>query len=150
MGRRRPSPVDTEKALEIAERRRVVASLVAKRMPQVQIAKALGVSQPTIASDIKAIKAAWLEEAKQDVEVVIARELAELEDMEDDAAQAQSDPVWFEKRLKVKERKAKMLGLDAATKSEIAGKNGGPIEFADTRSALAARLTALLTAGEGS
>lgn len=146
----RKHTLDAQKAAEIAERRRVVASLLAKRMPQFEIAKTVGVSTATISRDITAIKAAWLEEAKQDVEVVIARELAELEDMEDDAAQAQSDPVWFEKRLKVKERKAKMLGLDAATKSEIAGKNGGPIEFADTRSALAARLTALLTAGEGS
>ncbi len=140
----------TVKQAEIAERRRVVASMLAKRMPQVQIAKALKVSQWTISNDIKEIKKAWLEAAKADIADIAARELAELEDMEDDAAQAQSDPVWFEKRLKVKERKAKMLGLDAATKSEIAGKNGGPIEFADTRSALAARLTALLTAGEGS
>lgn len=131
---------------DIAARRRLVASLLAKRVPQIDIAKTLGVSPATITTDVKAIRREWQEAARADMEIVVARELAELEDMDSDAALMQSEGSWFDRRLRVKERKAKMLGLDTS-RLEISGQGGGPIEFADARSALAARIAALADAG---
>lgn len=131
---------------DIAARRRLVASLLAKRVPQIDIAKTLGVSQATITTDVKAIRREWQEAARADMEIVVARELAELEDMDSDAALMQSEGSWFDRRLRVKERKAKMLGLDTS-RLELSGQGGGPIEFTDARSALAARIAALADAG---
>ena len=131
---------------DIAARRRLVASLLAKRVPQIDIAKTLGVSPATITTDVKAIRREWQEAARADMEIVVARELAELEDMDSDAALMQSEGSWFDRRLRVKERKAKMLGLDTS-RLELSGQGGGPIEFTDARSALAARIAALADAG---
>jgi hypothetical protein len=131
---------------DIAARRRLVASSLAKRVPQIYIAKSLGVSPATITTDVKAIRREWQEAARADMEIVVARELAELEDMDSDAARMQSEGSWFDRRLRVKERKAKMLGLDTS-RLELSGQGGGPIEFTDARSALAARIAALADAG---
>lgn len=131
---------------DIAARRRLVASSLAKRVPQIYIAKSLGVSPATITADVKAIRREWQEAARADMEIVVARELAELEDMDSDAARMQSEGSWFDRRLRVKERKAKMLGLDTS-RLELSGQGGGPIEFTDARSALAARIAALADAG---
>ena len=131
---------------DIAARRRLVASSLAKRVPQIYIAKSLGVSPATITTDVKAIRREWQEAARADMEIVVARELAELEDMDSDAARMQSEGSWFDRRLRVKERKAKMLGLDTS-RQELSGQGGGPIEFTDARSALAARIAALADAG---
>jgi hypothetical protein len=42
--------------------------------------------------------------------------------------------------LRIQERRAKYLGLDAPQRHELAGKEGGPIEYADYRAALEQRL----------
>lgn len=131
---------------EMAERRRTVASLLAKRATQAEIAQALGVSERTISRDVEAIRAAWLEDTKKDAEIFISRELAELEDMDRDAALRQEEGSWFDRRLRVKERKAKMVGIDKQ-RYELTGKDGGPIDFSDARSALLAAIIGITNGG---
>lgn len=42
--------------------------------------------------------------------------------------------------LRIQERRAKLLGLDAPSKSEVGGPGGGPVEIAGAKEALAALL----------
>lgn len=120
-----------KKEIEIAERRKIVASLLTRRIDQTDIAAMIkkqhpnwDVSQPTISRDIKWLKAQWLEDSKQSVDEFKARELAELDEIERDCAlQFGADKKrkveWIRTRLSVKERRAKLLGLDAPTKSQV-------------------------------
>lgn len=52
--------------------------------------------------------------------------------------------------LKIMDRRARMLGLDAPQRTEITGADGGPIEVSlDARAALAAQLGIKLEEGDG-
>ena len=135
-----------KKETEMADRRRKVAHFLTLRMDQKDIARILNVSTATISHDVRAIKAQWLEATKQDVGIFLARELAELESMDRTAAIKQDDGGWFDRRLRVKERKARMMGTDRQ-KLEVSGNDGGPIECADVRERMAARIAALAAAG---
>ena len=85
----------------------------------------LGVNQSTISRDLKRLQEQWVREASQDIGERRARELAELDDMEKDAAlefNKSKNPQWWHARLKAKERRAKLLGLDAPVKQDITSK----------------------------
>lgn len=120
-----------KKELEITERRKLVASLLTRKIDQIDIAAQIkkahpdwDVSQPTISRDIKWLKQQWLEDSKQSVEDWKATELAELDEMERDCAlqfSSKKSPEWIRVRLSLKERRAKLLGLDAPTKQEVSG-----------------------------
>jgi transcriptional regulator with XRE-family HTH domain len=119
---------------EVSQRRLTVAKLWTRRLTQEEIAAAVGVDQSTISRDIKALMAAWQKEAVSDVTLVRARELADLDAMEREAAMAASVKVspqelarLLEVRLRVKERRARLLGLDAPQRREVTGKEGGAI-----------------------
>lgn len=122
-----------KKEIEMTERRKLVASLLTRKIDQTDIANTIrkqhpdwDVSQPTISRDIKWLKSQWLEDSKQSVETWKASELAELDDMERDCAlqfSTKKSPEWIRVRLSLKERRSKLLGLDAATKSEVSLKN---------------------------
>ncbi len=105
------------KKVEIQERRRKVAILYLQHhMSQEDIARALGIHQSTVSRDLKALEEQWQKEAMQTIEKVKARELAELDMMEREAAlqyQQTKSLKWFNARLKIKERRARLLGLDA-------------------------------------
>lgn len=108
--------------IEITDRRRKVARLLAKKITQVEIAKELGVSQPTISRDVVAIEEEWKREYSEALELIRARELAELRDMERDAAAAFAktrDPRFLQARLATKTRIAKLVGLDAPERREV-------------------------------
>lgn len=114
--------VSRQRKTEIAERRRNVASLYLRHITQEEIAKSMGVSQVTISRDIKKLTEQWMKEANADITTRKARELAELDDMEKDAAlefNKSKRPDWWNARIKAKERRAKLLGLDAPTKQDI-------------------------------
>jgi len=109
------------KADELArERRRAqVAELYLQRMTQTEIARILGVSQPTVSRDIKAIERRWRQQAVDNLDRQKLRELAELDRMEREAAinyQHTHDIKWFRERKWIKEQRAKILGLYAPEK----------------------------------
>lgn len=112
-----PSIANKKKAIE--KRRRQVAELWKRHVDQVTIAKQLGVAQSTVSRDLKAITKRWVEEAVRDVGEIRARELAELSQIEGDASKrfaVEHDYKWLDIRLKCKQRRAAMLGLDRPTK----------------------------------
>lgn len=125
---------------ELASRRQAVASYYLMRVDQNKIAELLGISQPTVSRDINFLIKEWKEESKAVIDDIIARESAELNNMEMEAANnynkakgrkpkyeddpgTPSDPQqmerWMNVRLKIKERRAKMLGLDRPQKVEL-------------------------------
>jgi hypothetical protein len=55
----------------------------------------------------------------------------------------------IETALKIMERRAKLLGLDAPTKQEVSGPDGGAIPIEDARSMLAERIAALAGKPDG-
>ena len=109
----------------IEERRGKVAALWLRRTPKVQIAKTLGVAPNTVSADINWLEECWQKELVKDPVSIRAKELAELDDMEKETARHLGDPKWMDRRIKLKERRAKMLGLDAPGKKEIANPEGG-------------------------
>jgi predicted XRE-type DNA-binding protein len=105
-----------------AEARRVQVSEMYFRlgMRQQEIATQLGVSQPTIAHDMKILLARWREAALIDVSEYRGKELADLAEMERDCAlqfQSTKDPRWITERRMVKKRRAELLGLDAPVRN---------------------------------
>jgi len=108
--------VSAQKRTEIEHRRRQVAQLYLRKVTQEEIAQKLGISQPTVSRDIYYLSQRWQQEALGDMDGRRGRELAELEEMERDCAMQfanAKDARWLSQRLRVKERIAKMLGLDA-------------------------------------
>ena len=84
-----------------------------------EIAERLGVSQPTISRDVAYLVEQARQSAAKDVDEHRARELADLDEMERDAAiqfQSTKDPRWMTERRMIKARRADMLGLDAPNK----------------------------------
>lgn len=121
----RPDHLDK---VEIADRRKKVAGLYLSRVSQNQIAVKLGCSRQTVTQDVKALLIEWREERLGDVESLVVRELAELATIEQQAAQQfalAADPAWLMIRLRAKERRSKMLGLDAPTRTDVT--SGGEV-----------------------
>lgn len=124
------SPERVQKRNEILRRRSLVSSLYMRRLIPREIAEVLGKMEPpivvaamTVWKDIQAIQAEWLKERLANQGIVVARELAELNAMERDCAAQfvqKHEPVWIVQRLKIKERRARLLGLDAPTKIDLA------------------------------
>lgn len=110
------------KQAEIANRRREVAVGLHSKMSATQIAAQLGVSQATITRDWRALATEWKKERQEAAGSIIDVELAGL----DRAHQA----IWpgvcaghlfsIDRMLKIMERRAKLLGLDADVKHQMA------------------------------
>lgn len=132
----------TPKQMEIHERRQKVAQLYLRRQTQEEIGRVLGVSQDTISLDLKALREKWAAENVENLDQVKVREAAELDEMESEAAvefSRRKNWEWFDRRLKVKERRAKLLGLDAPTKTDAnvnIGKLSDAELVAETKAAL--------------
>ena len=59
-------------------------------------------------------------------------------------------PEITDRILRIMERRAKLLGLDAPTRTEVTGKDGGAIEVDDARESIQRKLAGISTAsGEG-
>lgn len=108
---------------EREDRRRKVARLYLNKITQAEIAEKLGVSQPTICRDLKEIEREWRAEYAADFDARRSRELAELQEMEREAAAAfalkRRDPRYLMARLAIKGRIAKLLGIDAPERKEV-------------------------------
>lgn len=123
-------PTNQKKA-EIAARQKQVAALLLNRVSQVDIADKLNVDEATICRDVKALFKKYSAECQEDISHHVARELAELDRMELEASvmyqQFKGDKnkniptnskeanKWLETRLKIKDRRSKLLGLDKLT-----------------------------------
>lgn len=127
------NPAIARKKKSIEERRRQVAELWKRHVDQTTIAKQLGVAQSTVSRDLREITKRWVEEAIADVGEIRARELAELSQIEGDAAKrfaVEYDHKWLEIRLKCKQRRAALLGLDMPMKvaqTDSAGNDLPPV-----------------------
>lgn len=111
---------------EIAYRRRLVGSLYLAHVGQEEIARRLKVDQSTVSRDIKTLKKLWMTEAVGDIQEFVIRELAELNEMENQAAIefGQKDgksPRWITARLQIKQMKYLLLGFNKRT-IELTGK----------------------------
>lgn len=137
-------------ALSRADRRRQIAALRCKRLSQTEIAEIIGVSLGTVNRDLKIVEAEWREEALRSIEEVKSRELADLAEMERDAGvefdtsavkyklrsedgtavavEGPRDPNWLEQRRRIKEHRAKLLGLYAPDRKDVTSA-GDKLEF---------------------
>jgi len=105
----------------IAHRRREVATLHIQKFTSVAIAETLQWDRQTIDGDVKWLKDMWRRELIDDPVEVKAQEIAELVDMERECVRmTRTEPLrkgaWMDRRLRIKERIHRLLGLDAPTK----------------------------------
>lgn len=136
--------VSRHKQIELDDRRRRVAQLYLRRVHMSDIARQMGVHKSTITRDIQHLSRQWLAESMADTKSLKARELAELGEMEGDCALQfggtevkHKDVGWIHARLRIKQRRAKMLGLDNPEVHQIVGADGGPVEVEVSGAALA-------------
>ena len=78
-------PVARSKQLEMTRRRQLVADLYVRGWNQVSIAQEVGVGQPTISTDLKAIRREWRESTVRDFDTARAVELRKLDRVEREA-----------------------------------------------------------------
>lgn len=112
--------------------------LYLKHYNQYQIAKELGLHRSTISYYIKEAREQWRKERIEDMDAIFERELAELDEMEMEAAKLflrfadnlEEDDIylsskeaseWIKARLKIKEQRQKLLGLNSPVKMQHSG-----------------------------
>jgi DeoR/GlpR family transcriptional regulator of sugar metabolism len=107
-----------------AERQAKVAKLYLGRNTVSSMARMFDVTTTTIQRDLKQLRTDWQVERLEDTTEQITREIEELHQMESDCyAQwlATKDPVWMDKRIRIKERRAKLMGLDKPIQVQTSG-----------------------------
>lgn len=103
-------------SLEVKQRRVKVSELMLRRLPQIEMASLLDVSQATISKDVRAILQEYEDAIPRNVNRVKGRELAALDQMELQACvefERTRKVCWLRARLDILERRSKTLGLDA-------------------------------------
>lgn len=137
--------------LIVAERRAKVAKLVHARVPQYEIATLLRVSPGTVSYDVKWLKEQWRKEALMDTAEQIERELTELAVWEarlaDEAGLPENKktiPLYVDRILKIKDQRAKLLGLYAPTKVAQTNPDGTKAYAGMTEAEIDARIDELL------
>lgn len=114
-------PRAKQQEIEREDRRRKVAAILLSGVTdQVQIAKQLGVSQPTIHRDVKAIEERWREQAAADIATAKGQDLQRIERL---IAALWGDAIagkWLavDRITALLSRKAAMLGYDAPKRVE--------------------------------
>lgn len=123
MARKHYGHAKSVKQLQMAERRAKVARLYSVGgLTKAEVAAKLGVSMETVRGDLRYIQNRYYEEAKSDLIALRAREWQELRLMEMEAGrryQESKRPVWLRLRLRIKERSARLMGLDEVKRSEL-------------------------------
>lgn len=133
-------PVGRLKKVEIEDRRRKVAALLLRRIPQWRIADQMQLSKCMVSRDVSALLRQWRQEAADCTAQAVGQELAALDALEYDCAlqfSKKKNVEWIHARLRIMERRGKMLGLDDPEVHRLVGANGGPIEVVQSGSALA-------------
>lgn len=102
----------------IAERRTIVADLLVNGWTAPKIAKHLGMHHSTIYEDIAAVRAQWKINQTHSYDEWVQRELEALDHMEAKIAHRidTGDTQAVQARLRIQERRAKYLALDAPTR----------------------------------
>lgn len=119
MPKREKHPIKSAVTTAIETRRRKVAALMlAGTVNQNELAAAVGVSRPTIANDIAAIKEIWRQETAHDVGVYKARAILRIQALI--AAiwpmAMQGDMKAVGRLVELMAREAKIIGYDSAEK----------------------------------
>jgi len=121
--------VENRKKLEIEERRAIVAANILAGASYRHIAKTLGVSPATIAKDFKAIIKGWQEESRDIIGDWVPVEVHRLDVMVnaiwDDVRGG--DLKAMDRMLRVMERRARLLGLDAPTPIALQNPDGSAL-----------------------
>jgi len=116
--------------MKIAERRIKLMELYEQRYSYTEMAKILEVDRSQVVRDLQAIEAKLVErtqEAMGNLEAMRLRELEDLDRMEriciERLEKLQHSPHqgsrWLEERRKIKERRAKLMGLDSEQKFKV-------------------------------
>ena len=146
---------------QLARDRRRIADLYLKGWLQADIAAELGVSQPTVSLDLKALHKTWLKSALIDFDAAKSKELAKIDRLEQEYWEAwqrscedaetirreataekqgkvtktlkgqAGDPRFLQGVQWCIEKRCKILGVDAPQRLEHSGPVGGPIESKD-------------------
>jgi|TARA_R110000744_G_scaffold274877_4_gene387903 hypothetical protein len=104
--------------------------LAEKKTPR-EIANKTGIKYGIILRDISIVRKQWKKNSDKHIEKIKHRDLAELDAMERQVATGfldhiEKDPElalkFFDRRIKVKERRAILLGMDAKTQTIIAAR----------------------------
>ena len=105
----------------IAARREQVAALLMARRSQREIATALNTPLTTIHRDIEALRIEWRNDRMVAADQVISEELQRLAFAERAImpAVSRADLMAIDRLLRIMERRAKLLGLDAPKRYEI-------------------------------
>ena len=116
------------KANQVAreERRKKVAANILGGLTYREIAEALNVSLGTVANDVKIILGRWQREQVADAEKYVQIELRRLDrainaiwnDVQDGKLTA------IDRMIKLMERRAKLMGLDAPQRHQLTGQDG--------------------------
>jgi len=132
-------------AVVIAERRKEAAKLRVQGLGLLEIAERLGVSTSTAWSDIESVLDEWRCEAVADIGRLRQLEVAKLDELWHSLfsrAVDDRDEKAVDRLIRLAERRAKLLGLDAPVRSEVSGPDGGALQV-DARSELLERITRL-------
>ncbi|MBC8280449.1 MAG: hypothetical protein H8E48_06660 [Chloroflexi bacterium] len=98
------------------ERRVLVHQLLLRKHPKGDIARLVGVSAQTITKDVHWLESGWKKNLHDDLEKIKLLELATLEEAENQAwtrYRATLSVNWMSMILRIQQRRAKLLGLDA-------------------------------------
>ena len=108
---------------DIAVRRKKISELYKKRYYQAEIAEELGIDPSLVSLDLKAMNETFKEEMMDNLIDIKVRELHDYNEMEKiciEKLAGITDPKsgsrWIEERRKIKQAKAKLLGLDSPVK----------------------------------
>jgi len=92
-----------------------------------QIAQRLGVAHSTVSLDLSHALGDLAEANKGKSAEFVELEVARCDELIRALWARRKDPSFAEKILKAIDRKAKLLGIDAPKRSELTGKDGGPL-----------------------
>jgi len=88
-----------------------------------------------VGNDLRYLKRAWTEQARQTMAEWVTRELAKLDQLETELllalGEGEDRVSVVDSMLKLMNRRASLLGLDAARRVELSGPRGGPLQLAD-------------------
>jgi AraC-like DNA-binding protein len=141
MRKQKMTPARGAELLKIEQRRAEVAKLRVKAWTLKEIADHFGVSIGLIHSDLVAVTARTKGQANEAIQIERAMSLAR-NDVATKAIMGSvetGDVAAIDRLVKLDDRRAKILGLDAPQRGELSGPGGGPLEV-EVNPATAARL----------
>ena len=138
--------IKSAKRIEIAQRRTRVADLIKSGLSNRAIAAQLGCDEGTVRGDVKNVLAHLSEETAARAPGARDVMLAQLDDIfipaHTKASAADGNDNAALTCVRIMERRAKLLGLDAPTRVENTGAKGGPMVFAAIQNATPEQLLA--------